>query len=218
MACFIIEERNYFISRLENKCRDWIKLSIADPEDEFNKNYLANSILLVPGIELLIHIQPKDQAEATKIAFTSDTDNENFTHYSSKKFSKGEIYGSSLFIKPSNLNLLLGHNTIMEGNVFETVLISIRNSIGKLSKDIKEVAKVIRFWEEGAGGENPAEEKALRYQLTRDALNFRMLNYFRYWLLARVDCCSCMDTTRPSLWMSSSRTTAKRPYSRLRMK
>jgi len=170
------------MSNLISNNRNWLELQNKADENtkKLNRDYFPSAVLLIPGIELLVHIHPKSYNEASKSTLHSDITNNKFVHYSSKKFAPGDIYGSNIFIKPNNMNLLLAYGITVDDNAFETVAVQVNNALGRFNKELKEMSKFIRYWEDVPADSDPIKEKSLRYQLTTEGINQRLLSYFRY--------------------------------------
>jgi len=182
------------IFSIVNMKRDWQKAGFSPEHDVenqsiLNENYVKHGAILIPGMELLYHIQPQSYLETDKVSFAVDIDPKfGISHYAGKVFHKGDIYGCALMPKSDNEYLMATFGYVVEDNVFDMMQYSMKNSLKSLSPKLQSIAKVVLSWEEGLSFEEAISRPELYFNIRRDSYpNNRLMNYIRLMQLQQIN-------------------------------
>ncbi len=174
---------------METAGRDWLKAGVYNASlpgnadnDKLNANYLAKGATLVPGMELLAHVQPKTVGSEAQTEFVIDFNGKgDFYHYAGKNFTKGEVYGYTIRSYPDNEYLLASFGYTVQNNPFDYVQFSIRNALRILGPKLQAMYREVKCIESEAPYEDAVKQKYLYYNLRHvPQMNNRLLNYARY--------------------------------------
>ena len=135
--------------------------------------------LLLPGLELLSPLYPSGNSRIGQMPPIVVIDpKEGLSYLAGKDFAIGERYG---YIYPQyndNNDFLLAFGYVPDINPFDHIPISTPNSIQTMGSEVKEISKVIKYWEKGSYDEVKKDTK-LYYTLTKGALNNNLMSYNR---------------------------------------
>eukprot|EP00826_Nyctotherus_ovalis_P039676 TRINITY_DN3829_c0_g2_i1.p1 TRINITY_DN3829_c0_g2~~TRINITY_DN3829_c0_g2_i1.p1 ORF type:complete len:201 (+),score=55.47 TRINITY_DN3829_c0_g2_i1:624-1226(+) len=184
LGCFSSEELFFTMSKRNAKPRDWLKAEFASEKNnaslyEFNERYLSYGTLLLPGLELLSQLFPSGRDRANQIPpMVSIEPNEGILFLAGKNFSRAERLGCNYPQFYDSNNFLLAFGYVPHSNPYDKFTVNIPTSIQLLNNKTKDIAKVIKFWEQGSYDDVIAG-KNLEYSITKEGFNDKLMNYIR---------------------------------------
>lgn len=136
----------------------------------------------MPGLELLGHIQPPKAGPAGRVELIIDVNEKGeFTHYSGRNFTAGQVYGYTIRTYPDNEYLLASFGYTLENNTFDYLQLGLKNALPVFGPTIREVAKYVKCFEGEATMEQAEKGEHLFYDIGRSTHpNSRLLNYARF--------------------------------------
>ena len=142
---------------------------------------MSKATILIPGLDLLQHIQPVNTAQDSRIPLVIDFEGrDKLLHAAGKNFTKGEVYGCTLMPYPDNEHLLSTFGYTIQDNPFDYVQYKIKNILGNVNRKVKAVSRVVKCWEETLDYDDIVKQENLFFNIKRDNCpNNRLLNYVR---------------------------------------